>query len=442
MSETPDDPRPDGENVHTSTLALFCAGREAPQAFDIESTLGHAGILEEEVQDGPSASGDDVIWSRAFRVKGMPLPLLVFCVRREADFTPWEWTPARWRDQDEHRQTVESRWLLMLETLYPQEEPPNEEYHRHLQVASLLAKGRASACVDMQCMSLRSATTLHELAQGEVGTAPDELFAIHVVGGDSECWLHTHGLRRFDLPDLELLRVPRESLQDAYTTMQWLVSFLLSEYVPSDGGSFTFGAELTAALVPLEPMLAQLRADELGGAADRKGGEHGGWRVLVTDPADPPQVQASGLLQAVHGDPIFWLSPYENHRRASVARARFGLAAAAWHSTQFHNRALSVKVGIPYREDGGDCGELLRDPARQPDANREHMWFRVAAIEGSEVVAELESEPRYATWMRSGNRYRLPVAALSGFSLLLDDVVYGPDTINELDVVTHRTGSS
>lgn len=435
----PDNPRPDAADVHTSTLCLVCAGRDAPQAFDVESALEQSGLLQEEDQDGPVAEGEDVLWSRTYRLRNMPMPVLIFCVRREPEFKPWEWTPARWRDEKEHRLATESRWLIMLETLYSQERPPNEEYQQHLKVAAILARDRAAACVDMDCMALRSATTLHELAQGEVGAAPEEMFQLHVVGGEGDCWLHTHGLRRFDLPDLEMLRVPQDMLQDAYTTMQWLVSFLFSEYVPSEGGEFTFGAGITAALVSLDTMLPKLGPDELGGAADRASGDHGGWRMGVTDPGST-ELRPTALLNAVHGDPIFWLSPYENQRRAGVARTRFGLAAAAWHSTQFKQRALSVKVGVPYTDDGNDCSELLKTPEKAEDLGREHMWFRVSAIEGGEIVAELESEPRFATWMRPGNRYRLPSSLLSGFSLLLDDVVYSPDTINELDLVTHRTG--
>ena len=73
-------------------------------------------------------------------------------------------------------------------------------------------------------------------------------------------------------------------------------------------------------------------------------------------------------------------------------------------------------------------------------ASREHMWFELLAIEGKTLIAKLDSEPVYATYMTKGDTYRLPINQLSEFNLMLDGDYYNPATITELDQVTLRTG--
>ena len=68
------------------------------------------------------------------------------------------------------------------------------------------------------------------------------------------------------------------------------------------------------------------------------------------------------------------------------------------------------------------------------------MWFELQAIEDKLLVAKLESEPVFATYMKRGEVYRLPLSQLSEFNLILDGQYYNPTTISELDTVTLRTG--
>ena len=66
--------------------------------------------------------------------------------------------------------------------------------------------------------------------------------------------------------------------------------------------------------------------------------------------------------------------------------------------------------------------------------------FAVSKIEGDRVVGSLNNDPVYATYMTRDEEYRLPVSQISGFELFLDEDNYTPATINELDIVTLRTG--
>lgn len=328
----------------------------------------------------------------------------------------------------------------MLQTFYEPDDEPNDHFHEHIKLADAVAEGLATACVDTDSMLLRSKTTLHELAECSVAPAPEEMYQIHAISDADSFWLHTHGLRRFEMPELELIGVPRARLEDAYTAFQWLIAYVLPVYIPANGFDLSFGSDVSIRLRPWEDVVAQLPPGTLGGAQDRETDEHTGWRLVVCDQHTDGEYSIEKFLGSVQGDPIFWLSDEESERRAHLARVRFGHAAAAWYSSQFSQRRMGIKVGVPFNDARDDLAEMIDRDRLPKGISREHMWFELLAIEGKTLVGKLESEPVFATYMKRGETYRLPLGQLSEFNLVLDGQYYNPSTIPELDTVTLRTG--
>ncbi|MCA8915450.1 MAG: DUF2314 domain-containing protein [Planctomycetes bacterium] len=438
MSDVPDDendqPLPEGAE-QPSTFALLCNSPEPPQPFEVLQRLTDAGYKAEVIsEDAP----DTAVWARHLKIDNDARPVQVCCLPRDEEFTPWEWTPARWRDEEEYELARRSRWMLLVRMHYEPDDEPNEHFHAHLKLADVIADGLATACIDMNSFILRSKTTLHELAACKVAPAPEEMYQVHESPGGDIYWLHTRGLKRFSMPELELIGVPRESLHDALTAFQWLIAYILPVYIPEQGLDFSFGAEVAIRLAPLEDVLKQMDRSALGGRDDRKRTGLEGWRMVVCDQAKPVGIQ--GFLKSVQGDPIFWLSDEESARRAHLARVRFGHAAAAWYSSQYAHRRMAVKLGVPFNDNCDDLSASLNEEELPEGASREHMWFELQAIEGKSLVAKLESEPVYATYLKKGDTYHLPIHQLSEFNLTLDGQTYSPATIAELDQVTLRTG--
>jgi uncharacterized protein YegJ (DUF2314 family) len=439
MNEREDDTRdqpPDAGVEHASTLALLCSGPQPPQPFEVLRRIEDAGYAIELLsEDGPG----NAVWGRALKLDANPHPVFIWCQARDEAFKPWEWMPARWRDENEFELASSSRWLLLLKTSYEPDDEPNSHYHDHLRLADAVANGLAAACVDMYSSCLRSRTTLHELAQCKVAPAPEEMYQVQTVSKDDLFWLRTQGLRRFEVPELELIGVPRENLHDAYTAFQWLVAYVLPLYVPIRGLDLDFGANVSIRLMPGEPVIAEMPIDALGGAAQREG-DSPVWRMLVSDRRRDGKYSIRRFLKSVTGDPIFWLSDDESVRRAKLARVRFGHAAAAWYSSQWQKRRMGVKIGVPFNDIREDLSAALDHDQLPKGASREHMWFELQAIDGKTLVGKLESQPVYATYLTRGEIYRLPLTQLSEFNLTLDDQSYNPATIAELDLVTLRTG--
>lgn len=434
--EESDDPvRPDGE-IHPCSLILFCGDHTPPQPVEIVSRLEAAGLPVVESDAGPTVEGTDVIWGCALKLDDADTPCLFFTTRRDDDYTPWEWAPVGWASREEFEQTRASRWLLHIETLA---EPgnPTAAYHRLLRIAAAASEGLATACFDMQAYSLRSATTLRELARCEAPPAPSELFAIQYVVDGERGWMHTHGLRRFDLPDLEILAVPPGRASEGHTLLTWLVAYLLHENVPNEGCEVAFGADLATRLKPATDAAGALPADAPGGTESRDE-EHAGWRLAVLD-AEGDAPCPVRLLEKISEDPVFWLSDEESLRRAQLARERFGLAAAVWLGRNGRDKRFGVKVGVPADEQETDFSDRLDLEDLPEDASREHMWFTVKSVTGGAIEGVLDNRPMFATYMRLGETYRLPVAQVSGFALFVDGAQYTPENITELDLVTWRT---
>ena len=439
MSERPDDnlpeqTMPEGAE-HPSSFALLCSSPEPPQPFEVMQRLEDDGYKPEVLSEDAPANA---IWARHIKVEGDLRPVQIFCLPRDDDFTPWDWTPARWRDEEEFDLARRSRWMLLVRMNYEPDDEPNEHFHDHLRLADTIAEGLATACIDMNSFILRSKTTLHELAVCKVAPAPEEMYQVHESMRDDMYWLHTRGLKRFSMPELELIGVPRAALHDALTAFQWLIAYILPVYIPEEGLEFSFGAEVTINLAPIEGVIEQLPADALGGRNDRERTGIDGWRMVVCDEPDPYSIES--FLESVRGDPIFWLSDEESSRRAHLAKVRFGHAAAAWYSTQYATRRMAVKLGVPFNDECDDLSANLNDEVLPSGASREHMWFELQSIEGKALVAKLESEPVYATYLKKGDTYHLPIHQLSEFNLTLDGQAYSPATITELDQVTLRTG--
>ncbi|MCI0650771.1 MAG: hypothetical protein L0Z55_02685 [Planctomycetes bacterium] len=435
------DPRPDGDTP-PSTLFLLCPGADPPQWIEVAERLRAIGMPATASPDSPDSSEMDdesmVVWSATIEFAGAPNPYLVLLEKREESFMPWEWCDARWGSQEEFDEAQSARWNLVLESVLDPAHP-NESYHKQLRIAAALCEGLAAACYDANSMMLRSATTLRELAACQEAPAPSELFHIDYMSEGERVWIHSHGLRRFDLPELEIFEVPSERAVVAVDAMQWLAAYVLGERIPSMGCVVEFGDGIVTRLRPVQEMISLHSPELLGGTADHDE-FHEGWRLALTDADQGPRNLAPvRLLEAVGGDAVFWLSEYESDRRARLARERFGVAATLFYSTRFREREFLVKIGVPADERRTDYTQLLAEGEIPKDASREPMWFRVLSVARGRLQGKLIDRPLHATFLSEGETYKLQTSQVSDYEIRLDDHLYTPENITEAELVTLRT---
>ncbi len=433
--------RPDGD-CPPSTLFLLVCDDESPQPVEVFARLEREGFHPEECELpwGPGPSFKGAVWQTSVQI-ARDSYYSIACLLREDHFRPWEWSDARWSSIDEFEQARAAKWVIALET-YLRPENPTQSYHLQLQVAAACSSGLSVACYDENSTLLRSTLTLDQLAQCPVPPAPTELFQTHVEVMGSRAWIHTHGLRRFDLPELELFRLRADDVQEGRTAIRWLSSYLLGEHLPSLGGIVEFGDGISTELRSLEQVFDRHPLIEASGPEDRDE-SHLGWRCVLLDPEiwemNAQSVEPRRLLSRLRRDPVFWLSQTESARRARLARERFALAAMAFFSQRYREIDFLVKVAMPASLDLERRDEILRSADHDERASCEHMWFEVKRIDRHIITGELTNSPIFASYLKKNETYKFNYKLVSHFEITIDGYTYSPENITELDLVALRT---
>src|SRR5262245_18083674 len=102
------------------------------------------------------------------------------------------------------------------------------------------------AVLDNNCTRWHPGETIRrDFIDNAVEPPVDVLWVIHAVTPAAEggAWLHTHGLWRCGVPELEMLDVPARDASRAAELLSAIASRLLEEPLPAPGEPFRVGVE-------------------------------------------------------------------------------------------------------------------------------------------------------------------------------------------------------
>jgi hypothetical protein len=311
-----------------------------------------------------------------------------------------------------------SMWSLAIRGAITEGEA-TESFERLLLLARAAAPD-AVALVDADGGAVRPAGWLKEVAITGVPVRLDALYRIHAVtADDGTCWLHTHGLARCGVPELELHAVPQDDVHAAGALLQTAAHRALVHGVPAMGRSVEYGHGLSAALVPWRYAWPTM-GTELGGPADR--GEHHPEANLIlavwtpTGPDSGVWRSAAAQLADVGENPVFFLTHYETDRMEALARLR-------WRSFAMLAAPLAGVDGWRFLAKFGYGGE---------DTSREHLWFEVDAADPHGASATLLNDPFQDLGMRAGDRGRHDISNLTDFVVASPFGTANPESIDRL----------
>lgn len=424
--------KPDGD-IHPLMQLVFIDAPHPPQRFEVEVRLKAAG-LEPAPADALEAKG--LIWSAAWKLGRREVPVRVFVADRDRQFAPWRTTEVLWGSREELERAQKSRWIIGVESI--QAEAACDFLHLLLRVADAAGGDEACAVADDLSTRVRSATVMRELARCPVAPGPNDLYTIHFIANDDgTCWAHTHGLRAYNAPDLEMFGLKDDHAGPGHGIISAVAARLVEEEIPVEGAEMAFGDELVAQLRPVMETLRPFPASLGGGSGDHDE-SHSGWRLAILD-ADapwPPKKAANlnslapaGLLHKMQDHAIVWFSNRESNRQAALARLRFPEAALAHASANPQRRKLLVKLAIPADEARSDYSSSLQSGQTPPKANNEHMWFEVKGFSQGLIEGQLLNRPNYATYLKEGQRCKVSAERVSGFDLWIESGRFGPETV-------------
>ena len=137
-------------------------------------------------------------------------------------------------------------------------------------------------CLDLspQPLSAWDEMSLRPLAPEDLariageGCAPDAtwLYTIHQVTCDrrGRSWIHTHGLARAGIPDLDLLRWPGRLAEAGVDLLRHLARRWIGRRPPPPRMPFRIAKQSEIAWIPLAEALPTMREREYGGPRDRR----------------------------------------------------------------------------------------------------------------------------------------------------------------------------
>lgn len=293
---------------------------------------------------------------------------------------------------------------------------PFASYHAQLKLVSALVPD-AVAVLDDSAEKMLSGKWVRFAASSDVYPAPKYIYTIQAISGDEDdVWLHTHGLKRCGIPELEILNSSKQYYGEHGRIIETLASRMLEE--PAQQGEPVFLARLTedidvvTTFIDWKDALKFMPKNILGGEEDRKEG-HNEDTCVVFAYANFEDFQQHKLSHvAIYDDvleenPLYMFTARETERMKNLAIERIDYMVKA-----FEDKANKIiaKIGIEVDEEFKDG-----------DIENEHIWFEINDISGDSVTAILTQDPYYVKDMKKGS------IATYGFDKITDWVVYTPN---------------
>ncbi|NRA96411.1 MAG: DUF4026 domain-containing protein [Planctomycetes bacterium] len=402
---------PEAQSPEYSTLFLVWPEADAPLQEEVRLALQatYGGVQAIDELD----AGDDLLWGVTWRIPADD-------DRPEADYLVWA-EPRGDLGDDFLRQALgagaeyaaakASRWLIGVEARLSLRRP-QASFQDQLRFVREVAVPGLVAVYDDNALIIRSGREIEDLCACDVPPRASTLYAVHVVEGTGGMWLHTHGLLRAGLPDLDLVGIPSQFADDAHELLHAIVDRLLAGDDPEPSGRLELGTGLELRLLPLGDALGLFPPNIAGGSNDRSGdmADHGGDRLIVLD-VRRDLTPLDALVQ-VSGDGTLYKSRGETERQRSLSVSRWGtfgqLFAINRRGTDW---SFHVKLAYDQRVPG----------------KREHLWFEVLGLQPGRVHGRLMNHPLDVPDLRAGQELWQPLERLTDWLIVTPHGSFDPE---------------
>ncbi|MCA9295160.1 MAG: DUF4026 domain-containing protein [Phycisphaerales bacterium] len=419
-----------------TNLIAFWPHAEPPTQTEILAALGSGLAGEVEIIDEVDADErGDMPWAVVIRSSVTPQGAVI-------------WTEPSRPTPDDDPVVRDCRWVIGVETMLDGDEPLTS----FIEIMRWLAEAlpEAPTILDINATTWHHRQVLNDVyLSDEDGVEPPAsvLWVIHAVAADETehdtgtVWLHTHGLWRCGVAELEMLEVPAESANDAALLLNRVAALMLEEAFPPPGESFELGTDLHITFQPWQAVVPYLSPDIPGSATDREESDdnaHTGIRAVMC--AETPRGQYRKIWvwpedvvnRLARDEAAVYITRRETERQARIAYATWPQIATAFaalgdiaHLTGDDRQIVFLlKSGFPVSD--------------EEDADREHLWFEVRAFHGDAAETILINEPLLITSMERGTAKTIERCAVSDWKVLTNGRSLQPDEVGELWRIVDR----
>ena len=301
---------------------------------------------------------------------------------------------------------------------------PLIDYHRQLQLLHTLAPN-ATALLDLSACDARSADWLGDAATSTVPPHPNHLFTIHAVTSQAgRAWLHTHGLHRCGVMELDIVGVPEGAVDAMQQLMCAVAKVFIDDGAPPENEIFEPGQGMPLVWLDVPTAMKHVGRLDNGGSDDRDSLHRDGRGVLFVPPRGwlrrKPR-NPSLLAPLFEDEPLLYVSQIETDRMAALAVERLPRFRTLFEALGDDPMFLFlVKLGYETSDDGG---------------HREHLWFQVHGFDGERVDGACINRPYDVPSLAEGQRDWRPLSRLSDFAIGGPLGMTHPDHVHDIEAL-------
>lgn len=297
-------------------------------------------------------------------------------------------------------------------------------YHAQLKIVHALLP-EAVAVLDASSEKILSGKWVALAAASKVAPAPRYIYTVQAVGGEDDCvWLHSHGMNRCGMPELEILNSTKEMYQTHYNILETLANRLLEFTEVPEPGEPIYLARVTEK-IPLyvtmadwKEAVAQYPKEMLGGEKDRVDSHNENtcgifvyptYEALQNREYAPIRVFDKLLKE----NPIYMISTKETERMKRLAKERLPYMLKSAENPDYK---ILVKIGL-------DIDEEFREQQNQ----FEHIWFELLEVSEHSLRGRLIQEPYYVKSMHEGSEGSYPLEKITDWCIYTKNGRLTPD---------------
>lgn len=259
-------------------------------------------------------------------------------------------------------------------------------YHLQLKIATMLIP-EMIAVVDESAEKILPARWVKMTAESKIHPSAKDLFSIHAVEGkDKKIWIHTHGLLRCNITELEILESTKENYQSHYNLLITYAMYIVDKEEPFNPreniafiGRLINGYPIVLTCKSWTEGIYEYKKLQQGNEKDREKGHNSKTSIIFAykneeDEKNNILSKISIYDEMIKENPIFYYSDEETDRMKSVAKERFHYVKENFKKDDNY---ILIKIGLPLKEKG----------------KFEYIWFELLEIKNEKIKAKLTQEP-------------------------------------------------
>ena len=310
-------------------------------------------------------------------------------------------------------------------------------YHLQLKLVYAMVPEMVALC-DESAERMLNKKWVELAVKSNVLPAPSSIYTVQAVYDENEVWLHTHGLCRCNLHEIEILDSNKKDYEAHYSLLSNYASRMIDgNYSNKDEEEIQLGifydrSPIVATSKKWIDALKYYPNVNIGGLEDRKESHNSKTNIIFLyeneeDYNNNIVSLPSKFTEKFVNNPMFFLSKEETARMSDLARERFSYVERMLKKKQESNEDITIiiiKLGL----------ETIDEEGNLDSTNLEHIWFEAISMEGDSFRAVLTQEPYHIPDLHEGDEGIYSINYVSDWKIYTEKGAITPETVYLLDL--------